>query len=105
MGRKSRKRYSAEFKLEAVRLASEGDRPPTAVARELGINPSLIHRWIAAFEESGARAFGNRRKAESTKGESASEAEIRRLRRELEDIRKDRDILKKALAYFAKHQD
>lgn len=99
---KSRKTYSGEFKLEAVRLAAEGDRPPTHVARELGISPSMIHRWIAEVEERGSAAFSGR---EQPDGKAAArlvtEEEIRRLRRERDQARQERDILKKALAYFA----
>ena len=103
---KSRKKYSAEFKLEAVRMASQGDRTPTEVARGLGISPSVIQRWKAAYDERGEEAFAGRRKADTSDCEEAVTAEeVRRLRRELEEARKDRDVLKKALAYFANQKD
>ncbi len=105
MGR-SRKKYSAEFKLEAVRMASEGGRPPTHVARGLGISPSMIHRWIAEFEERGASAFSGPRKPEVTGCDGLLSAEeVRRLRRERDEAREERDILKKALADCANQQD
>lgn len=89
-----RRRFSREFKEEAVRLASVGDRSLSQVARELGIQPSVLSRWRKRLE----------REAAEPAGESA-ESELKRLRRELERVRQQRDILKKATAYFANQRD
>ncbi|MBA2669177.1 MAG: transposase [Gemmatimonadetes bacterium] len=92
-----RKQYTREFKVEAVRLLEESGRSKTQVARELGIRESLLGRWRAQLEErSAAAAFpGNGRI-------SAAEEEIRRLRRENEQLRQERDFLRKTAAYFAR---
>jgi transposase len=90
-----RRRFSREFKLEAVRLATTGDRSVAQVARELGIRADMLHKWE---RETGA-------KSDAFPGNgnlSAQEAEIRRLRHELATVREKRDILKKATAFFAK---
>lgn len=92
----SRRKYSTEFKQEAVRLALEPDRTVAEVARSLGIDRSMLRAWKVQYEAEGAAAFpGNGRP-------KASEEEVSKLRRELAQARQERDILKKALAYFAK---
>jgi transposase len=104
MGKK-RKSYTREFKLDAVRLAKESGRVPTYVARELGITPSMMSRWIKEFEEHGEDAFLGRPEPNMAGCEEITAAEkIRRLEREVADLREEREILKKAAAYFAKHQ-
>lgn len=87
MGEK-RRRFSEEFKREAVRLAFESGRRVTQVARELDVRPDMLRRWRKQFSGAGSRA-------------SASEVEVTRLRRELREVREERDILKKALAIFS----
>ena len=89
-----RKSYSPEFKREAVRLAYESGRRPVDVARELGIRPEMIRRWRR-------RLFGG----QEGRAPTAEELEIRRLQKELSDLREEREILKKALAIFSdRHQ-
>ena len=95
MKRKYR-RYSREFKLEAVRLSEEDDRPVADVARELGIHPNNLYKWRAQFAEQGAEAFPG-------KGNMGGlDDELRRLRRENMRLREERDILKKAVVFFSK---
>ena len=97
---KPRKKYTKEFKLEAVRLVVEKGRSARSVARDLGINESLLHHWKRCALEDGELAFpGNGRTRTSE-----VEDEVRRLRKELAEVKQDREILKKAAAYFAKHQ-
>lgn len=84
----SRRRFSEEFKREAVRLAFESGRRVTEVARELDVRPDMLRRWRKTL--SGKRS-----------SPSTSELELTRLRRELRDVREERDILKKALAIFS----
>ena len=93
MGSK-RRRYTNEFKREAVRLAYESGRPVGEVARELDLRPEMLRRWRQKF--LGA-----------SPGEPLSEeaAEIRRLQKELSRTREERDILKKALAIFSERQE
>jgi transposase len=96
-----RRKHTKEFKLDAVKLVVERGRAVRDVARSLGVNETLIHSWKRKFLESGELAFpgnGNRQPG------SDLEEENRRLRKELADAKKDNEILKKAAAYFAKHQ-
>ncbi len=94
----SRKKYSREFKLEAVKQVVENDRSMASVARGLGVSPTLVARWKTEFEASGELAFPGNGKV------NAAEEELRQLRRDLSTARQERDILKKALAYFAKEK-
>jgi len=92
---KSRRKFSREFKLEAVKQVVEQGRMVAEVAEGIGVNPNLLSRWKAEFEKNGDVAFpGHGRQTEA-------EAEIKRLKRELSIARQERDILKKAAAYFA----
>ncbi|MDY0067531.1 MAG: transposase [Steroidobacteraceae bacterium] len=74
--RRSRRQYSDEYKSEAVRLANDSGKPITQVARELGVNANVLHRWMR--EERKAGAAGKTRSAVK-----AEQEEIVRLRREL----------------------
>jgi transposase len=88
--------FSREFKRHAVQLVTEQGRPVRQVARELDLHPNLLHQWRRQMVAQGERAF-------SGKGRVKPEhAEIRRLRKELATVKAQRDILKKALAAFAK---
>lgn len=99
MGEK-RRQFTREFKLEAIRLAQLGEKPVNEVAHDLGIRPDVLRSWKRQLEGrtglSGAEVFPGNGKVTS------QEEEIRRLRRELEVARQERDFLKKAAAYFAK---
>ena len=95
MGEKYR-HFSREFKRDAVQLVTEKGMSVGQVARELDLHPNLLHLWRRKFLAQGDQAF-------SGKGRVKPEnAEIRRLRKELEKVREQRDILKKALAVFSK---
>jgi len=91
----SRKRYTQEFKREVVLMIINGDRSPSEVAGELGINATMLHRWRREYLKDQDEAFPG-------KGHlKPEEEELRRLRRELENVKIERDILKKALAIFS----
>lgn len=95
MGAKRRK-FSREFKVEAVRLVTEGGQGIAATARELGVSPGLLGRWKQQFTNDGKEAFPG-------KGRLAPLAEeVRRLERELKQVRQERDFLKKTAAFFAR---
>jgi transposase len=95
MGYKRRGYYTPEFKLEAVRRAREGEKTLTELAREFGISRPLLAQWC--------RKAGVRSEVPVDNEEGMDqEAEIRRLRREVEQLREEREILKKAAAFFAK---
>lgn len=92
----SRKQFTPEFKREAVQLLDSGSRPASELARELGIRRNQLYKWQREFQARGAGAFpGSGARKERT-------TEIARLKRELARITEERDILKKAAAYFAK---
>jgi transposase len=98
MGRQRSKRsYTAEFKSQALRRVRESGLPVTQVARELGVNVHVLRDWKRKAEQAGS----SRPEAEASEDQTESE-EMRRLRRELEIVRQERDFLKKAAAYFAK---
>jgi transposase len=91
MGRARRNRYSAEFKAEAVRLVRASSDALTTVARDLGVNPETLRLWVHAARPPSAVPL-----TDSERGE------LTRLRREVRALRMERDILKKATAFFAK---
>ena len=98
----SKKVYSREFKLETLRLLKSSGKTKANLERELGLYPGQIHLWERAFNKEG----GNVEQAFPGVGhQSDAEAEVHRLKRELEIIRQERDILKKAIAIFSKTQD
>ena len=95
MTRKDRKRYSREFKLEAVRRSYESGKPVTEVARELDISVHHLYRWRDQVSKEGQQVFPGHRK-------SNSQDELEILRKENARLREERDILKKSLIFFAK---
>jgi len=91
----ARRRFSRELKLSAVKLVNEQGYSVPDAARSLGIDPSNIRGWLEKFageEEAGPS------------GEGALKAELRRLRKENAKLLMEREILKKAAAFFAKEQ-
>ena len=95
MGEKNR-HFSSEFKRDAVQLVTEKGMPVGKVARELDIHPNLLHIWRRKFLTQGDKAF-------TGKGRIKPEvAEMRRLRKALEKVREERDILKKTLVVFSR---
>ena len=93
---KPRKKYSREFKLEAVKMVIEQGRSVREVADGLGVNETVLHRWKSKFLIDGEVAFPGKGRLKP------DDEELRRLRRELFKVKQERDILKKAAAYFAK---
>ena len=92
----TRRKHSAEFKREAVRLAKQEGVSQAQVSRELGIHVSLLRKWAEQFESGRWEDTG------SGALKSVPTQEMEKLRRELNRVKMERDILKKALAYFAK---
>ena len=88
-----RKRYSDSFKAEAAKLVTEQGRSIQQAARELGVSASGLRQWIVAQDVESGRKDGLT---------AAEKAEIRELKRELQVVKMERDILKKATAFFAK---
>ncbi len=96
MGRR-RRQYTPEFKREAVALVTEQGYAVTAAARNLGINSNLLHRWKAAVQQHQAVAFPGQGH------QTPEQAELRQLREDNRRLRMEREILKKATAFFARH--
>ena len=96
MATKERRKFTPEFKREAVKLAAQPGRSLSAVARELGVERSVLKRWVDNF------AAGRYEKDQALPLKSAQQRELEQLRRDLAKARMERDILKKALGYFAK---
>jgi transposase len=95
---KEQRTFTKEFKLEAVQLAQRSGKSQAQIARDLGIADSTLHHWCKEFAEQGSQAFPG------SGHQTAQEEELRRLKRELEVTRQERDILKKALAIFSRSQ-
>jgi len=93
MGRPSR--YPEEFRREAVALALSSDESRAAVARRLGVNETTLRNWVAAQLAEEAR------QADPLSVTPSEFEELRRLRREVVELRTEREILRKAAAYFA----
>lgn len=91
-----RNSFTKEFKLEALRLAEESGKPASQIAHELGISVNLIYSWRQRYKDKKESAFTNESQF------SDEQQEIRRLRLEVAQLKEERDILKKAAAFFAK---
>lgn len=93
---KVQKVYTQEFKEEAVRLARTSGKSIVQVARELGISDTSIHQWRKELSEHGKEAFPG------SGHQTPLEEENRRLKRELERVQQERDLLKKVVNIFSR---
>jgi transposase len=91
----SRRKYTREFKVSAVKLVQEQGYSPGEAARSLGVDANSVRGWVAKLGAEPGLA---------PTGEGAMAAELRRLRKENAQLRMEREILKKAAAFFAKEQ-
>ena len=90
-----RRSFTPEYKAEVVRLCEEPGRSPSAVAKELGLTPSAVQSWVLqARVDAGGGVHGPLT--------SAERAELTQLRREVRELRKEREIFKRATAFFAR---
>ena len=97
MGKK-RRTFSKDFKLEAVKLVKSGGLSVSAAARDLGIEQTSLRHWVRQYEvDHGKGPAGSLT--------SQEQEELRRLRRENRQLRMEREILKKATAFFAKEDE
>jgi transposase len=93
---RQRRSYTPEFKVEAVKLATEKGYSVAEAARSLDIGETLLRSWKQAFESQGDQAFPGHGNL------PAFEEELRQLRAENKRLLMERDILKKAMAFFAR---
>ena len=89
--------YSDEFRVEAVKLVVEEDLSMEEVGRRLSIPPSTVRNWVMRYKAGTLSDVGKDRKPHSE-----MEMELARVKRELAEVKMERDLLKKAAAYFAK---
>lgn len=89
--------YTAEFRSSAVKLANESDKPITQVAKDLGINVNTLHTWIGKYSRPIERN-------KTARTDEHLYDELKRLKKEVARLTEERDLLKKAAAYFAKDQ-
>ncbi len=93
---RERKTYDREFKLSAVKMITEGGMKLSEVSRDLGINENSLHKWKKDYLSDQQNAFPGKGKMKP------EEEELRRLEKELKRVKQENEILKKAIAYFAK---
>lgn len=98
MSNNQKNNYPLEFKISSAQLAVDSDQPIAQTARDLGVNHNTLHNWIAKYSDSdqiNQKNMGNSNKAVCFE-------ENKRLKKELAMVKQERDLLKKAAAYFAK---
>lgn len=93
---KPRKKFDRQFKIDAINMVINGSRSVAEVARDLGIKADMLYRWKRELSLEKTEAFPGKGRL------GPQEEELRRLRRELEQVKEDREILKKALTFFSK---
>ncbi|CAN5848113.1 hypothetical protein BH23GEM3_BH23GEM3_12440 [soil metagenome] len=98
--REKRRQFTAEYKLEAVRMANHSGKPISQVARDLGIRADMLRTWRRRAESRAGLRPGDVFPGNGKL--STQEEEIRALRREVEVLKQEREILKKATAFFAR---
>ena len=86
-----RKRYSEAFKKDAVMRVMGQNSSTHSVSRELGISQPTLSKWVKKFKQEGTSIFGQ------------EDAEVKKLRAKVKRLQDERDILKKAVSFFAKH--
>ena len=92
----TRRKFSREFKLEAVKLVTERGVTVAQAGKDLDVHENVLRKWVREMRDEPQEAFPGNGK------QKAKEAEIARLRKEVAKLKMERDILKKAAAYFAK---
>ena len=90
-------KYSKEIRLEAVKLVTEEELSIPEAGRRLSLSPSTLNNWVKAYKAGKLAEVGKNHRQLSDR-----EIELARLKRELAEVKMERDILKKAAAYFAK---
>lgn len=103
MSDKARRTFTRAFKIETVKLLEREDRTIVSIGRELSIHPNTLTKWKAEYGTRGAAAFpGNGVRGEPVSDLEVAQRKIEALERELDQVRTDRDILKKAVGIFSR---
>ena len=97
MNQEKPKVYTAEFRESSVKLAIESDKPVSQTARDIGVNENTLHTWINKY----TRPVDN---IKAVRTDEHLYEELKRLKKEVAQLTEERDLLKKAAAYFAKEQ-
>jgi transposase len=92
-----RRRFDGQFKLDAVRLIQESDRAISDIAKDLGVRRELLYKWKRELEEDPQHAFPGKGKLKP------EQDQLRQLQQELRRVIEERDVLKKALAFFSRN--
>ena len=95
----TRRKYSKEFKLDAVSLVLEQSYSRVEAARSLGLNSNMLGRWVLEQQEDGGQAFRGNGKL------TLDQEEIRKLRSQVKILKMEKEILKKATVFFAKEMN
>ena len=96
-------KYTKEFKDSTVQLVMNSDKSALSIANELDINPKTLYNWVREYKKSNNIKIDSRRNIQKTStAKETLEEEAKRLRAENKILKQERDILKKAAAYFAK---
>lgn len=90
-----RRKYTPEFKQEAVALVQQSNQSISQIASSLGINDNMLRRWVKEQSEPTRKPF--------TGNGTPRDEEYTKLKRELAEVKRERDFLREAAAYFAKH--
>jgi len=102
MNERNYRRYSQEFKLEALELLQRGEKSAGQIERELGITPGLLVKWRARYQIVAKEGLSPQIEPSDME---AAKAEIRRLQRELANVQEEREILKKVLNIFSRKSE
>jgi transposase len=92
-----RRKFDAQFKLDAVRLIQASDRTISDIARDLGVRREMLYKWQRELEADAKNAFPGKGKRKP------DQEQLHQLQQALKRVTEERDILKKALAFFSKN--
>jgi transposase len=96
-------KYTSEFRDSTVQLVMQGDKSVSQIGQDLDVNPKTIYNWIRVYKKANNMTINSREKSSITSlSKETSQDELKRLRAENKLLKQERDILKKATAYFAR---
>jgi len=95
-------KYTKEFRDSTIQLVMNSDKSAYQIAQDLDINDKTLYSWIRAYKKANNIHTDDRRTSQKSSSKETLEEENKRLRKELSVVKQEREILKKATAYFAK---